>query len=97
MFSFVSGRYSYAMLARVRYKNTCASVSRCLQIFLPFHEFRQALPVGLGVTLPVTAAVIFAKEFDLVVGDFHRWSLLSQIRERAKDVITSCSIPISPL
>ena len=83
------------MLARVRYKDTCSSVSRfrCLQIFLrriPVHEFRQALLFAFGpvVTLSVAAAVIFAKKSLLppLVS-------LSQIGERAKDVITSVQSP----
>ena len=83
------------MLARVRYKHTCSSVSRlrCLQIFLcriPVHKFRQALLFAFGpvVTLSVTAAVIFAKQSVLPpLGS------LSQIGERAKDVITSVQSP----
>ena len=50
----------------------------------PFHEFRQALPDGPVVTSPVTAAVIFATEFGLVVGDFHHWSLCRRLEKRSE-------------
>ena len=91
MFSFVSGRSLIrdACTRKVQKHLHFRVRSRCLPNFCSgfpsSHGFRQALLVGAVVTLPVSSAVIFAKEPPLVS--------LSQIGEGAKDVITSAQSP----